>query len=358
MLDRADVVLAATARAQGEGRGDGRPPWEEPALPPGTVVGGYTLERVLGEGGMGVVYVARQDRPRRTVALKVIRPALTTPAMLRRFETEAEILGRLQHPGIAQIYEAGIADGRPFLAMELVDGRTLVEHAEHAGLGTRERLELVARVCDAVQHAHQKGVIHRDLTPRNILVDPAAPEPPDGRRAGLGVVGAPKVLDFGVARATDSDLQVSTLRTSLGQLVGTLPYMSPEQVAGDQNEVDTRSDVYALGVILYQLLAGRLPYDVASRSIADAARVIRDEHPSRLSAISRVFRGEIDTIVAKAMDKDRTRRYQSAADLRDDLRRHIAGEPIAAKRDFGPTCAPSCGRYRGTVTAAASLSPR
>ncbi|MBX3403107.1 MAG: protein kinase [Phycisphaeraceae bacterium] len=354
VLDRADVVLAATgAGTVGGGGRTGRPPWEEPALPPGTVVGGYTLERVLGEGGMGVVYVARQDRPRRTVALKVIRPALTTPAMLRRFEMEAEILGRLQHPGIAQIYEAGIADGRPFLAMELVNGRTLVEHAEHAGLGTRERLELVARVCDAVQHAHQKGVIHRDLKPSNILVDPSTPEPPDGRRAGLGVVGAPKVLDFGVARATDSDLQVSTLRTSLGQLIGTLPYMSPEQVAGDQNEVDTRSDVYALGVILYQLLAGRLPYDVASRSIADAARVIRDEHPSRLSAISRVFRGEIDTIVAKAMDKDRTRRYQSAADLRDDLRRHIAGEPIAAKRDSALyVLRTQLRRYRGTVSAA------
>lgn len=358
VLDRADIVLAGTiSQTAGGTRRHGRPPWQEPTLPPGSVLGGYTIQRVLGSGGMGVVYVAQQDRPRRTVALKVIRPAMTSPAMLKRFEAEAEILGRLHHPGIAQIYEAGLSEGRPFLAMELVDGASLIEHAERRGLNTRERLELAARVCDAVQHAHQKGVIHRDLKPSNILVDGgAASTPAVDTAAEFSHVGQPKVLDFGVARATDSDMQVSTLRTTVGQLIGTLPYMSPEQVAGDQNEVDTRSDVYALGVILYQLLAGKLPHDVSSRSIPEAARVIRDEHPSRLSAVSRVFRGDIETIVSKAMDKDRQRRYQSAAELRDDLRRHLAGEPIAAKRDSALyLLRTQLRRYRGAVAAAAAF---
>lgn len=358
VLDRADIVLAGTiAQTAGGTRRHGRPPWQEPTLAPGSVLGGYTIQRVLGSGGMGVVYVAQQDRPRRTIALKVIRPAMTSPAMLKRFEAEAEILGRLHHPGIAQIYEAGLSEGRPFLAMELVDGPSLIEHAERRGLNTRERLELAARVCDAVQHAHQKGVIHRDLKPSNILVDAGSSATPAAETAAeFSHVGQPKVLDFGVARATDSDMQVSTLRTTVGQLIGTLPYMSPEQVAGDQNEVDTRSDVYALGVILYQLLAGKLPHDVSSRSIPEAARVIRDEHPSRLSAVSRVFRGDIETIVSKAMDKDRQRRYQSAAELRDDLRRHLAGEPIAAKRDSALyLLRTQLRRYRGAVAAAAAF---
>ena len=197
---------------------------------------------------MGTVYEAEQDRPRRKVALKVIRPGLASPQLLRRFELEAQVLGRLQHPGIAHIYEAGMADAgygpQPFFAMELVPGRPLTEFAEAEQLGTRERLKLMARVCDAVQHAHQKGVIHRDLKPGNILVD--------GQ-------GQPKILDFGVARATDADLAVTTLQTDIGQLVGTIPYMSPEQIEADPSQLDTRSDVYALGVITYELLAGRLP---------------------------------------------------------------------------------------------------
>src|SRR5690606_30542582 len=171
-------------------------------------------------------------------------------------------------------------------------------YCEQHNLGTRDKLALLARVCDAVHHAHQRGVIHRDLKPGNILVDET---------------GQPKVLDFGVARAADADLRVTTLQTSVGQLIGTLPYMSPEQVLADPDEVDTRSDVYALGVILYQLLAGRLPHDLGSRSIPEAARVIREEPPRRLSSVSRVFRGEIETIVARAMEKDKARRYQSAA---------------------------------------------
>lgn len=307
----------------------GRPrPQPEEQLTPGTRIGLFTVRSVLGVGGMGSVYVAEQDRPRRTVAIKVIRRELSTASLLRRFEHEAEVLGRLQHPGIAQVFEAGSApmtspDGvdrgqQPFIAMELVRGLNLSKHAEEQALDTRARLELVAKICDAVHHAHQRGVIHRDLKPGNIIVEPD---------------GNPKILDFGVARAADADLRVTTLQTSIGQLIGTLPYMSPEQVLGDSTEVDTRSDVYALGVILYQLLTGRLPHDVASRSIPDAARVIREESPTRLSSVSRMFRGEIDTIVSKALEKDKRRRYQSAADLAEDIRRHLSGDPILARQD-------------------------
>ena len=297
-------------------------------LAPGTKIGVYTIRSLLGVGGMGSVYVAEQERPRRTVALKVIRRGLSTQSLLRRFEHEAEVLGRLQHPGIAQIFEAGAAplvspdglsrESQPFIAMEIVRGIPLNKYCDQKGLDAKERLRLVARVCDAVHHAHQRGVIHRDLKPGNILVEEG---------------GSPKILDFGVARAADVDVRVTTLQTSIGQLIGTLPYMSPEQVLGDPGEIDTRSDVYALGVVLYQLLTGRLPHDVASRSIPEAARVIREESPTKLSHVSKMFRGEIDTIVSKALDKDKRRRYQSAAELGDDIRRYLNGEPIHAKQD-------------------------
>ncbi|MFO0833059.1 MAG: protein kinase [Phycisphaerales bacterium] len=297
-------------------------------LAPGTKIGVYTIRSLLGVGGMGSVYVAEQERPRRTVALKVIRRGLSTQSLLRRFEHEAEVLGRLQHPGIAQVFEAGAApmitpdglsrESQPFIAMELVRGAPLTKYCEARKLDTRERLRLAARICDAVHHAHQRGVIHRDLKPGNILVEDS---------------GSPKILDFGVARAADADMRVTTMQTSIGQLIGTLPYMSPEQVLGDPGEIDTRSDVYALGVVLYQLLTGRLPHDVASRSIPEAARVIREESPTKLSHVSKMFRGEVDTIVSKALEKDKRRRYQSAADLGDDIRRYLAGEPIHAKQD-------------------------
>ncbi len=287
---------------------------------PGTVISDYRIERILGEGGMGVVYVARQARPDRQVALKVIRPGLASPQMLRRFEHEAEVLGRLLHPGIAQIYEAGMADAgyglQPFFAMELVQGQALTEYVKERNLSTRQRMELLAKVCDAVEHAHQKGVIHRDLKPGNILVTDD---------------GQPKILDFGVARATDSDLQQTTMQTDVGALVGTLPYMSPEQVGGDPAELDTRSDVYALGVILFELLAGRLPYSLERRMIHEAVRVIREEEPTRLSSINKTLRGDVETIVAHALEKEKCHRYQSASGLAGDIRRYLADEPITAR---------------------------
>ncbi|MBL8729026.1 MAG: serine/threonine protein kinase [Planctomycetes bacterium] len=284
-------------------------------------IGTYRIVGLVGEGGMGAVYEAQQESPRRTVALKVIRPGHVTPQMLRRFEHECEVLGRLQHPGIAQIHEAGtVLDGHgrrlPFFAMEFIRGEELDLYARHHSLGTRERLELMARVCDAVSHAHQKGVIHRDLKPGNILVDET---------------GQPKILDFGVARATDADVQRTTLQTDVGAIIGTIPYMSPEQVGGDPHQLDTRSDVYALGVITYELLTGRMPYDLSARMVHEALRVIREEEPTRLSRIDRHLRGDVETIVGKALEKDKTRRYPSAESFAADIRRHLAFEPISAR---------------------------
>ena len=287
-------------------------------------VGRYDIRRVLGEGGMGVVYLAEQESTGRPVALKVIKPGFGAPSLLRRFEHEAQALGRLRHPGIAQVYEAGIhqdASGRfPFIAMEYVEGPCITDYARRENLPARRRLELVVKICDAVQHAHQKGVIHRDLKPGNILVD-------EGTK---GEGGQPKILDFGVARLTDADIRTTTLRTDVGQLLGTIQYMSPEQAVGDPDELDTRSDVYSLGVICYELLGGRLPYDLDRKMIHEAVRVIREVDPAPLSTVDRVFRGDLNTILAKCLEKDKTRRYPSAAALAEDLRRYLSDEPITA----------------------------
>ena len=283
-------------------------------------IGPFRVVALIGEGAMGIVYEAEQERPRRRVALKIIRPGVSTPAMLRRFEHEYEFLGRLQHDGIAQIYQAGIADTgfgpQPYFAMELVRGRRLDEYVRLKELDLRQRLTLVAEIADAVQHAHHRGVIHRDLKPANILVTES---------------GNPKVLDFGLARATQIELQ-STVQTMAGEVVGTMSYMSPEQVVGDMSELDTRSDVYALGVIMYELLSGRLPFDVSRKSLPEAVRIIREEEPARLSAITRALPTDVDTIVAKALEKDKLRRYGSAADLAEDIRRFLRNEPIVARR--------------------------
>ncbi|MGE3109464.1 MAG: protein kinase [Phycisphaerales bacterium] len=336
---------------------------DDAQLPADGRIGAYHVLRVIGSGGMGVVYLAEQERPRRTVALKVIRRGVATPSLLRRFEHEAEVLGRLHHPGIAQIYEAGVADygfgPQPYIAMEYVDGRQLLEYAEVNRLGTRERLALVMRICDAVQHAHQRGVIHRDLKPANILVQAedttlqAVTKAETRSLAMFAGVGQPKVLDFGVARIADGRPQATTMRTSVGQLIGTLAYMSPEQFGADTREIDTRTDVYSLGVVMFQLLTGKLPFDVANRALPEAVRMIKDEEPTRLSTVNKTFRGDLDTIVYKSLEKDRNRRYQSAAELGADIQRFLLDEPIAAKRDSSMyLLSKKLRRYRGVMIAA------
>jgi serine/threonine protein kinase len=321
---------------------------------------------------MGVVYRAEQDSPRRTVALKLIRHGLAGPAVVQRFAAEVEILGRLQHPGIAQIFEAGMADlgdgPQPYFAMEFVEGRTLAEVLADPAVSLRQRLELFIRICDAVQHAHQKGVIHRDLKPANVLVacdeqgtearshggakGDASVTPAGGEKRSLQAASHsarapdsslrasvppcfrafPKILDFGVARATDGDLAVQTVHTTVGQLVGTLPYMSPEQIGGDPRDLDTRSDVYALGVILYEMLAGHGPYDLAHRSLPEVARIIREEEPYPLNRANRAVPADLQWIIRKALEKDRARRYAGAGDLAADVRRFLSDEPIIARR--------------------------
>jgi eukaryotic-like serine/threonine-protein kinase len=280
-------------------------------------IGRYRILRRHAEGGMGTVYEAEQDNPRRTVALKVIRPGLVSPELVKRFSHEAQILGRLQHSGIAQVYEAGMGeDGQPFFAMEFIRGTPLDEYARSRGLNAAARLELLARVCDAVQHAHDKGVIHRDLKPSNILVDET---------------GQPKVLDFGVAHVTAADLLTSASRTQAGQLLGTMSYMSPEQIAADAAGLDGRSDVYTLGVILFELLAYRLPYQLEKLPMHEVARLIQQQEPSRLGSIDALYRGDVEIIVGKTLEKDKTRRYASAGDLASDIRRYLRGEPIVAR---------------------------
>jgi tetratricopeptide (TPR) repeat protein len=291
----------------------------EEGITPGTRVGAYRVQRFIAAGAMGSVYEAAQDQPRRSVALKILRHGVASSRALRRFEFEVEVLGHLKHPGIAQIFEAGTFEHqgsrRPFFALELVEGRPLLDYAESARLDLREKIRLLVRVCDAVNHAHQRGVIHRDLKPANILVDAA---------------GQPKVLDFGVARATDADLQLTT-QTDLGQIVGTVPYMSPEQVQARAGNLDTRCDVYALGVITYELLAGRLPYDLAGGTLPQAIRTISEQEPVPLGSVHRACRGDLETIIAKSLEKDPQRRYPSVSDFAADLTRWLKNEPIQAR---------------------------
>ncbi len=287
-------------------------------------IGRYRILGLICSGGMGVVYRAEQDNPKRVVALKVMRSGLTSDSLLGRFRDESQLLGRLHHKGIAQVFEAGTADtgsgDQPFFAMEYIEGGALSRYAVERQLDIRNRLALVADICDAVHHAHQKGIIHRDLKPGNILVDDT---------------GQPKVLDFGVARVTNSDVHYTTMRTNVGQVVGTLPYMSPEQMAGRSDDLDIRTDVYAIGVILYELLGGRLPFDFSEKTLPEIARIVTEIDPAPLSSVNRSCRGDIETIVTKALEKDRRRRYASASELASDLRRHLVHEPISARPASG-----------------------
>ncbi len=292
-------------------------------LPPGVPrrIGHYAIRSVVASGGMGTVYKAVQENPRRVVAIKIMKAGVASGSALRRFEFESQLLGRLRHPGIAQVYEAGTHEDAggtlPFFAMEYIpNAKDMLAYAREKKLGTREKIELFARVCDAVHHGHQKGIVHRDLKPSNILINPS---------------GDPKIIDFGVARATDSDLALTVMQTNVGQLIGTVQYMSPEQCEADPDDIDIRSDVYALGVTLYELLCGRVPYQVDKAPLHEATRIIREQNPARPSTVDAKLRGDVETIVLKALEKERDRRYQSAAELARDLRHYLAGEAIHAR---------------------------
>lgn len=293
----------------------------EEALP--AQIGPYRILGVLGTGSMGVVYRAQQNSPPRVVALKVMYPGRISRSMKRRFRDEITSLARLRHPGIAQIHDAGAEEtsrgARPYLAMELIDGRPLLDYVRERQLDSRARLELLVKICDAVQHAHQHGVIHRDLKPTNILVEDSDSGP------------RPCILDFGVARLTDRDVRAATLATEQGQLVGTLAYMSPEQVSADAAGIDTRSDVYALGVIGYELLCETLPIDVRQMSVFAALQAIKEKSPPAAAVHNRQFRGDLSTILDKALAKDKHRRYESASALATDIRNYLAHRPILAR---------------------------
>ena len=321
------------------------PPAEPTAEGPGSTVGRYRLLEKIGEGGFGTVYLAEQQHPvRRTVALKILRPGVETPQVISRFEHERQALALMDHPNIAKVLDAGTTEsGRPYFVMELVKGVPITTYCDEQRLTPRQRLELFVQVCHAVQHAHQKAIIHRDLKPSNVLVALYDGKP------------VPKVIDFGVAKATGGPLSEHTACTGFGQMVGTLQYMSPEQAELNQLDVDTRSDIYSLGVLLYELLTGTTPIEgkrLKEAALLEALRLIREEEPpppsTRLSTaealpsisanrdmepkkLARSLKGELDWIVMKCLEKDRTRRFETASGLAIDVLRHLNDEPVFAR---------------------------
>lgn len=318
-------------------------------VPPETI-GPYRVTGLLGEGGMGVVFAAEQLQPvRRRVAVKVLRGGLGSTNVVARFEAERQALALMEHASIAKVFDAGTtAAGDPYFAMEYVEGVPLVEYCDAHRLSTRKRVELFIPICHAVQHAHQKGVIHRDLKPSNVLIVEQSGSP------------LPKVIDFGIAKAVDRPLTGRTMVTELGLVVGTPAYMSPEQAEGAGVDVDTRSDIYALGVMVYELLAGSLPFDPSKLGLVPfiarlmAHLAVAPSPSSRITAqrahqpeiararatdpgmLARELRGDLDAITLKAMAPERERRYQTAQelaqDLEQDLERHLRYEPIAARQ--------------------------
>ena len=315
----------------------------------GSWIGPYKLLQQIGEGGMGTVFMAEQDKPvHRRVALKVIKPGMDSAQVVARFEAERQALAMMDHPNIARVLDVGTTDtGRPYFVMELVKGVPITEYCDANRLTPRERLELFVPVCLAIQHAHQKGIIHRDIKPSNVLVTLHDGNP------------VPKVIDFGVAKAIEQRLTDRTLFTQIGQVVGTPEYMSPEQAEMSGLDIDTRSDIYSLGVLLYELLTGTTPLERREAGFVEVLRRVREEEPPRPSTrlsnaeeiasiaakrktepakLARLVRGELDWIVMKALEKDRTRRYATANGLARDLQRFLADEPVEA----GPPSA----RYR------------
>lgn len=344
LRERVECLLAADTRAGNFLRDRAEFPTEQP----GDLIGRYRLIERLGQGGSGVVYLAEQESPvRRRVALKVIKLGMDTQSVIARFEAERQALARMEHPNIAKVFDAGATEtGRPFFVMELVTGEKLSDYCERRQLSPRQRVELFIPICQAVQHAHQKGIIHRDLKPSNILVS---------EHEGVAV---PKLIDFGIAKATGQFGDAPMDLTSTHQFVGTPAYMSPEQLGLGGRDVDTRSDIYSLGVILYELLAGQPPFSPRALTVAgldEMRRIIREVDPPRpsttlirnlpparspaLRQLSRdrlaAVRGDLDWIVMKCLEKDRARRYETANGLAADLRRHLEDEPVVARPPSG-----------------------
>src|SRR5262245_22321561 len=317
---------------------------------PGTVIGPYKLKEQIGEGGMGLVFVAEQQEPvRRKVALKIIKPGMDSNQVVARFEAERQALAMMDHQNIAKVFDAGTTDtGRPYFVMELVHGVPITDYCDANKLTPRQRLELFVPVCQAIQHAHHKGIIHRDIKPSNILVTMYDDQP------------VPKVIDFGVAKAIEQRLTEKSVYTQFGTLVGTFEYMSPEQAEMNAFGVDTRSDIYALGVLLYELLTGSTPLErkrLREAAFDEIRRIIKEEEPQRPSVrlstsdtlakvaaarktepgkLSRLMRGELDWVVMKCLEKDRSRRYDAASALARDVERYLKDEPVEA-------CPPSVG---------------
>jgi len=318
-------------------------PMEPGEAQPGAVIGSYHLLEPIGKGGMGEVWLAEQKQPvRRRVALKLIKAGMDTREVVSRFDSERQALALMEHPNIAKVFDAGATpQGRPYFAMEYVTGIPITQYCDKHRMTLRERLELFVHVCDGVQHAHQKAVIHRDLKPSNILVGEVDGKP------------QPRIIDFGLAKATSQHLTAETLFTRVGAIVGTPGYMSPEQADSTGVDVDTRTDVYSLGVVLYELLAGALPLEFHNLAFAEILRRLReDEAPrpstklrtlggqsgaaaknrgSELPALARQLRGDLDAIALKALEKERTRRYATPTELAADIGRYLRHEPVMAR---------------------------